>query len=356
MPQQADSPHIHLPDLSPAELHDSMVRQCGSGLPRFHANQILEWVYRRHAITFDDMTNLPADLRRQLEAHYTILRSSVAQRQEASDGTTKLLLRWPAGGTTECVLIPSAERLTACISTQIGCPVKCAFCASGVDGLQRNLTAGEIVEQALRLAALGAEAGRRLSNIVFMGLGEPLANYHATVRALKTINHDWGLAIGARKITISTVGLPTQIRRLADEDLQVTLALSLHAPTDELRQQLIPWAQRVTIRELIEACRYYFERSGREVTLEYILLDGVNNLPLHAEQLAGISKQMRSNVNLIPYNEVPELGFKRPTSGSVSSFADLLQRRGVNAHVRHSRGRDIDAACGQLRRRHTQQG
>ena len=354
MPEQTDSPRIHLPDLSPADLHDSIVQQCGAGVPRFHANQILEWVYRRHVMNFDDMTNLPADLRRQLADNYVVLRSEVAQRQDASDGTTKLLLRWPAGGTTECVLIPSAERMTACISTQIGCPVKCAFCASGIDGLQRNLAAGEIVEQALRLAALGAGAGRRLSNVVFMGLGEPLANYDATVGALRTINHDWGLGIGARRITISTVGLPSQIRRLANEELQVTLALSLHAPTDELRQQLIPWAERVTIGDLIEAGRYYFERSGREVTLEYILLDGVNNLPLHAEQLAGISRKMRSNVNLIPYNEVPDLEFKRPSSASVSSFEAHLQRLGVNAHVRRSRGQDIDAACGQLRRRYTQ--
>ncbi len=331
-----------------------MARECGSNVARFRATQICDWIYRHHVTRFEEMANLPADLRETLVRRYVIVQSETVVEQRSTDGTHKMLLRWRSGGTTECVFIPSEDRVTACISTQVGCPVKCAFCASGLGGLDRNLSVGEIVEQAWRIAALCASLGRRLSNVVFMGLGEPLANYDATVGALRTINASWGLAIGARKITISTVGLPSQMKRLANEDLQITLALSLHAPTDELRRELIPWADRVSIDELVEACRHYFERTGREVTLEYILLDGVNNLPRHAEQLAGVSKRMRSNVNLICYNQVAESGFKRPTNESVAQFAAVLSARGVNCNVRRSRGRDIDAACGQLRRKTAQ--
>ncbi len=348
---QTKSEPICLLNLSASELRESLAQRCGSEPPDYRVNQILEWVYTHKVSSFDEMTNLPAELRRQLSSSYATLQSEVAQQQNSSDGTRKLLLRWPEGGTSECVLIPGKDRMTACISTQVGCAVKCVFCASGIDGLERNLSAGQMVEQALRLSALSEELGRRLSNVVFMGLGEPLANYDAALRALHNINASWGLGIGARKITISTVGLPSQMKRLAHENLQITLALSLHAPTDELRQQLIPWARRVTIDELVDACCYYFDRTSREVTLEYILLDGVNNLPSHAEQLAAVSTRMRSNVNLIPFNEVADLHFKRPSDESTSRFAASLRRCGVNCHVRRSRGGDIDAACGQLRRR-----
>ncbi len=346
-----ESRPISLLDLSEGELHESLTRECRSDVPRFRATQICEWIYRHQVTRFEEMANVPAALRKTLARRYAIVQSETVTEQRSTDGTHKLLLRWRSGGTTECVFIPSEDRVTACISTQVGCPVKCTFCASGLGGLERNLSVGEIVEQAWRIAGLCASLGRRLSNVVFMGLGEPLANYNATVGALRTINASWGLAIGARRITISTVGLPGQMRRLADEDLQITLAVSLHAPTDELRRELSPWADRVSIDELIDACRYYFDRTGREVTLEYILLDGVNNLPRHAEQLASLSKRMRSNVNLICYNEVAEMAFKRPTDESVARFAAVLSERGANCNVRRSRGRDIDAACGQLRRK-----
>jgi len=349
-----ESQPISLLNLSEGQLHESLAHECGSHVPRFRATQICEWIYRHRVTRFEEMANVPADLREALVRRYVIVQSEAVVEQRSTDGTHKILLRWRSGGTTECVLIPSEDRVTACISTQVGCPVKCTFCASGLGGLERNLSVGEIVEQAWRIAGLCASLGRRLSNVVFMGLGEPLANYDATVGALRTINASWGLGIGARKITISTVGLPGQMRRLAGEDLQITLALSLHAPTDELRRELIPWADRVSIDELVAACRHYFDRTGREVTLEYILLDGVNNLPRHAEQLAGVSKRMRSNVNLICYNEVAESGFKRPTNESVALFAAVLSERGVNCNVRRSRGRDIDAACGQLRQKTSQ--
>jgi 23S rRNA (adenine2503-C2)-methyltransferase len=319
------------------------------GEPGYRAKQVLEWVYERRVNRFDDMSNVPKRLRGALDATYRLFQGDIIAEQRATDGTRKLLLEWAAGGRTECVLIPDERRQTACISTQVGCPVGCVFCASGIGGLERNLAAAEIVEQALRLATLAAP--ERLSNIVFMGLGEPLANYSETLTAVRVINAEWGLNIGARKITISTVGLPSQMRRLADEQLQVTLALSLHAPTDELRRELIPWARSISIDELVDASRYYFEQTGREVTLEYVLLGGVNDGPSHARALARVADQMRCNVNLIRYNPVDGLPYRRPTSEAAAAFQSVLRDAGVNVHVRKSRGLDIDAACGQLRRR-----
>jgi 23S rRNA (adenine2503-C2)-methyltransferase len=320
--------------------------------PPYRAEQILRWIYREHATAWEQMSNLSKGLRERLSAEVPIFQSQVVQKQESTDGTVKLLLRWPDGATSECVLIPEAPRNTACISTQVGCPVGCLFCASGLEGLQRNLSAGQIVEQAMRVREL-VGGDERLSNIVFMGLGEPLANYEATVQAIRTINADWGMNIGARKITVSTVGLPKQMKRLADENLQITLALSLHAPNDELRRKLIPWAERISMEALIEAGRYYFDQTGREVTLEYILLGGVNDLLEHALELAKVSRKMRSNINLIPYNPVAGLPYERPTKERVHQFVLKLRERGINAHVRKSRGLDIDSACGQLRRRET---
>jgi len=318
--------------------------------PAYRAKQILEWLYVHGVDTYDDMTNLSKSLRKTLTQELPIFNSQIVAEQESQDGTVKLLLRWPDGATSECVLIPDGDRRTACISSQVGCPVGCVFCASGLQGLQRQLSAGEIVEQAMRVRQR-CEGDNRLSNIVFMGLGEPLANYEATVQALRTINADWGLNIGARKITVSTVGLPSQMKRLADERLQITLALSLHAPTDELRQQIIPWAQRVDIDALIEACNYYFERTGREITLEYILLGGLNDQTQHAESLARHARRMRVHINLLQYNPVPDLPYRRPSDDDSDNFLSRLRDLGVNAHLRRSRGRDIDAACGQLRRR-----
>ena len=221
--------------------------------------------------------------------------------------------------------------------------------------MQRNLTAGEIVEQAMRIRLLIAAgpggSDSRLSNIVVMGMGEPLANYEQLIKALRIINAPWGLEIGARKITVSTIGLPKQIRRLAQEGLQLNLALSLHAPDDDLRCELVPWARSAPIAELIDACRYYFQTTGREVTLEYVLLDDVNTHAHYAEELAKIAKRLRANVNLLRYNPVPGLPYRRPRSEAAYEFQRRLRELGVNVHVRTSRGRDVDAACGQLRRR-----
>jgi 23S rRNA (adenine2503-C2)-methyltransferase len=254
---------------------------------------------------------------------------------------------------TECVMIPSEERRTACVSSQVGCPVGCAFCASGIGGLESNLSAGRIVEQVWRLGQLKDAKGHplgRISNVVFMGMGEPLANLGSVIPAIRTLNALWATGISARKITISTVGLPKAIEKLGAElDLPVTLALSLHAPFDDVRRELIPWAQYSTIKELLAACQRWFEKTGREITLEYTLLRGKNDRREHAEELARLAKTLRANINLIRYNEVAGMPFQRPLDDDVLEFQRVLRARGVNTHIRASRGRDIAAACGQLR-------
>jgi 23S rRNA (adenine2503-C2)-methyltransferase len=316
----------------------------------FHADQIARWIYERGVRSFEEMSDLSQRLRRELADAFDIYQADEARRAESNDGTVKWLLRWADGETSECVLIPGDRRMTACVSSQVGCPAQCRFCASGVGGLRRNLSASEIVEQALRVAAGAVAGGHRLSHVVFMGLGEPLANYDAVMQAIRVINAPWGLNIGARKITVSTVGLPKMIRRLAGEGLQIQLALSLHAPTDAARRELIPWAERISLVELTDAGRHYFEKTGREITLEYILLADVNDRPEDARQLAAFTRGLRCNVNLLRYNPVEGLPYSRPTSEQSHGFAEMLRRHGVNAHIRTSRGLDIDAACGQLRR------
>lgn len=349
----------HLLELTPEELTARLVEM---GMPRFRSKQIHEWVFAKRVSRFEEMTNLSLADRQKLAERFEIFSGEVVRRQTATDLTEKILIRWADGGLTETVMIPCdddrcddygntvvAHRRTACLSTQVGCPVGCAFCASGLEGLKGNLTAGQIVEQALRLAhALPAE--RRLTNIVFMGMGEPLANLDATVKALRVLMAPWAFHISGRKITVSTVGLPPQMKRFADLELPVTLAISLHAPNDELRKEIIPWASKIRIEQLVEAGRYYFEKTGREVTLEYIMLEGVNTLPEHSRQLAAVAKSLRANVNLIYYNEVPELPFKRPSGQTMFGFQNVLRTAHVNVHVRKSRGREIAAACGQLAR------
>lgn len=314
----------------------------------------MEWIHTRHADSFDQMTNLPKSLRAELSAHADICRGTIIHEAVANDATRKLLIEWPDNQRVETVWIPEARRHTACVSSQVGCPVGCRFCASGLDGLQRNLTTGEIVEQARhvqrRITELHGPGPDRLTHIVFMGMGEPLANYNPVINAIRILNADWGPNIGARRITLSTVGLPQQIRRLAREGLQLNLALSLHAATQELREELIPWGQ-VPLEDLVDACADYFEQTGREITLEYVLLSGVNMGTPDARGLATICRRIRCNVNLLRYNPVPGLPFRRPNAEETYDFQRDLRERGVNAHVRTSRGRDVDAACGQLRRR-----
>ena len=351
----AEAP-LRLPGVLLDELREWLTQQ---GHERYRAEQIAEWVFRRRVERFEDMTNLAKPLRAWLAERAAVACSTVLRMACSTDGTRKLLLGWPDGAAVETVWIPADDRDTVCVSSQVGCPVGCRFCASGLDGVERNLAADEIVEQVLRVARLidaegGAPArGRRatgVTNVVLMGMGEPLANYRNVVRALRILNAPWGLGLGARRITLSTVGLPKQIRLLADEGLPINLALSLHAPDDALRREIIPWAERVSVAELLDACQHYFQRTGRELTLEYVLLAGVNDRPAQARALARIARRLRANVNLLRYNPVPGLPFERPDAAAAHAFQSLLREQGVNSHIRSSRGSDVAAACGQLRR------
>ena len=315
------------------------------GMPIFAGKQVLDWIYNKQVKSVDEMTNIAKDKRKLLKERVCFRRSTCTKTQKASDGTVKKLLTWDNGTKqTETVMIPAKGRRTACVSSQVGCPVKCTFCASGLGGLEGSLTVGQIVEQVIALEESD------ISNIVFMGMGEPLTNYNAVTRAIRIINAPWGLGIGARKITLSTVGIPAAIEKLATFDIPITLALSLHAPNDSLRKELIPWARFAPIEDILKACSIYFDATGREITLEYLLIGGVNDRIAEAKELVSICKTLRCNVNLIRYNEVSELEYERPKSSQVRRFQETLTKAGVNVHIRASRGRDISAACGQLKR------
>lgn len=317
-----------------------------------------DWVYNKLVTNPAEMTNLPAIERMKLADAMTFASASVTKQQSSDDGTIKLLLTWPPStgsgqpeATAETVMIPDGDRRTACVSSQVGCPVGCKFCASGINGVKGNLSAGQIVEQVYTFNRILSARSERITNVVFMGMGEPMANYANVMQSVRIMTDPQCLGLGARRLTISTVGVPSKMRDLAHEDLPINLAISLHAPNESLRKQLIPWAEHFALPEILDAARYYFDKTGREITLEYILLSGVNDQPEHAHELVRICKTMRANVNLIRYNEVESLPFKRPKSRDVVTFQEILRDGGVNAHVRKSRGRDIDAACGQLRRK-----
>jgi 23S rRNA (adenine2503-C2)-methyltransferase len=319
--------------------------------PRFRAQQVRDWVYGKGVADPERMTNLSRADRQTLRERVSFGSAQVTAHQRSSDGTQKLLLTWEGGANAETVMIPDADRRTACVSSQVGCPVGCRFCASGMNGVKGNLTAAQIVEQVYQLNRVLEPLGERVTNVVFMGMGEPMANYANVMQAVRVLHDPKCFNIGARRITISTVGVPPKMRQLAGEELPLNLALSLHAPNEPLRKQLIPWADHFALDDILDACRYYFDQTGREITLEYILLSGVNDRPEHGRQLAGLCKTMRANVNLIRYNEVESLPYLRPRSDDVLRFQQILRDAGVNAHVRKSRGRDIEAACGQLRRK-----
>jgi len=321
------------------------------GWPAYRARQVLQWVYGRLVADATKMTNLSLPDRRILAERVALGTAQVQAAQASADGTLKLLLGWPDGSLAETVMIPEGDRFTACVSSQVGCPVGCRFCASGLDGLQGNLTAGQIVEQVFALNVELAKRGGRITHVVFMGMGEPLANYAAVMAAVRTMHDPRAMGLGARRFTISTVGVPSRIRDLAGEGLPLNLAISLHAPDEALRRELIPWARHFPLGEVMDAARHYFQVTGREVTLEYILLAGVNDRPEHARKLAELCRGLRANVNLIRYNPVPGLAFRRPAAAEAQRFQRALRERGINAHLRRSRGQDIDAACGQLRRR-----
>ncbi|OWK47438.1 23S rRNA (adenine(2503)-C(2))-methyltransferase RlmN [Fimbriiglobus ruber] len=319
------------------------------GQPPMRVRQVLGWVVERRATSFDEMSDLPKDLRSQLAEAFTVFGTSVARHLAARDGTHKLLISTRDNHNIECVLIQDGGRHTACVSTQVGCGMGCVFCASGLNGVARNLTPGEIVEQLVLLRNLTAP-DRRLTHVVVMGMGEPLANLENLLDALAVAGDKNGLGIGARHVTISTVGLPPKIRRLADLGKQYHLAISLHAPNNTLRTEIVPTNNKTGIPEILAAADYFFEKTGRQVTFEYVVLGGLNDKPIHARQLQGLLCGRKAHVNLIPWNDVEGLPYKRPRDTDLKSFIEELRRNGVSVTVRHRKGSEIDAACGQLRR------
>lgn len=318
-----------------------------AGEKKFRATQILEWVYQRGAESLDAMHNLSKSLRESQAGRWAVRTTALAHRVESSDGTIKYLIRCADGQQVESVLIPEGERRTLCISSQVGCAMGCGFCATGTMGLLRNLTPAEIVEQVLWARAdLG---GRNPSNVVFMGMGEPLANFEALERAIRILNAPWGVGLGARRITVSTVGLPDRIRDLANLDLEVNLAISLHAATDALRNTLVPPNAQIGLLPIMDAADDYYRIRGRRVTFEYVLLDGVNDSPAQAQQLVDLLDGRGTLVNVLPMNPVTGLPYRYPAKERVQAFTDVLEAAGVTFTLRRRRGNDIAAACGQLR-------
>jgi 23S rRNA (adenine2503-C2)-methyltransferase len=319
------------------------------GHKAFRAAQIRKWVFEGRASDFEAMSDLPKALRAEFAAEFSLWTSKTARHLQSADGTEKLLLELSDGGRIECVLLRDDDRRTICISTQVGCAMGCVFCASGLDGVDRNLTSGEIVEQMLLLQRL-LPADERLSHIVVMGMGEPLANLDQLLPALDEASADDGLGISHRRITISTVGLPKQIDRLCELNTRYHLAVSLHAPNDRLRNEIVPVNKNLGLPEILAAADRYFEVSGRRLTFEYVLLAGVNDQPSSARELASLLQNRTALLNVIPYNPVAGLPYKTPSANAVNRFRDILVEAGINVKFRQRKGDEINAACGQLRR------
>ncbi len=322
----------------------------------YRAKQILEWIYVKRVTAIDDMTNLPASLRTTLNEKFVVSQSEVVTVQGSKDTTRKFLYKLADGRYVESVLIPAspalygerADRRTICVSSQVGCAYACKFCASGLAGFTRNLDAGEIVTQ---LLATEAETGEKINNIVFMGMGEPLANFKNLTKAIEIINAHWGMNIGARHFTVSTSGLAPVIKKLADIPIQVRLAISLHGATDEVRNKIMPVNEKWNIAELFEALHYWRSRKKQKITFEFILIKGINDSLEQAAILAKRAKELDAKVNLIPYNTVEGLEWERPPNRRCEAFKKILVEAGVIATLRLEKGHDIDAACGQLRLR-----
>ncbi|MGB0655595.1 MAG: 23S rRNA (adenine(2503)-C(2))-methyltransferase RlmN [Pirellulales bacterium] len=341
--QPNNQPHVLDPEFDlPAWLSNA-------GQPAWRAKAIYRWLHARRAESFSDMTDLPNDLRLQLESEMQIWTTTIARHQVAEDGTEKLLLQLYDKQQIECVLLRDGIRRTVCISSQVGCAMGCVFCASGLDGVIRNLTTGEIIEQLLRLTRLLPE-DERLSHIVVMGMGEPLANLDRLLPALAVAQSPEGLGISQRRITISTVGLPSAIDRLCEENPGYHLAVSLHAADDLLRTKLVPVNKSIGIDAILAAADRYWETSGRRLTFEYVLLGNLNDSPDNARALARFLGKRAALVNVIPYNAVAGLPWEEPTDASRERFLDVLRNAGVNVQTRRRKGSRIDAACGQLRR------
>jgi 23S rRNA (adenine2503-C2)-methyltransferase len=338
--EQYDIKSLYLPELEQA------LKVMGQ--PAFRGKQIYEWLHVKLATGYGEMTNLPKDLRLKLEENYPITAlEEVDSLHSEADGTVKYLFRLPDDRVIESVLMRYHHGNSVCISSQVGCRMGCKFCASTIGGRERDLLPSEMLDQIYRIQAL---SGERVSNVVVMGTGEPLDNYDNLIRFLRMLTDERGLNISARNITVSTCGLPDKIRDLAKENLAVTLALSLHAPNNEIRRKLMPVAMQYELSEVMEAFRYYYEETGRRLTFEYSLVDGINDEEEHARELCRLVKGLNCHVNLIPVNPIKERNYRKSENKKIQNFKNILEKNRINVTIRREMGADIDAACGQLRK------
>ncbi len=345
----APSRLINLFGLDRAQLRETFAQM---GEKPFRADQVMQWIYRRGSDSFDDMTNISKDLRLRMAEHFFIRTPELVTEQVSADGTRKWVLRLDGGNAIETVYIPEEGRATLCISSQVGCAMDCSFCSTAQQGLNRNMTTAEIIAQvwfAARTLGGDFQNERVISNIVFMGMGEPLANYNAVLPAIRILLDDFGFGLSKRRVTVSTSGLVPFMDRLRG-DVDTALAVSLHAPNDELRNQLVPINRKYPIADLLEACRRYTEGKDRKthIVYEYVMLDGINDKPEHARALARLLGDMPAKVNLIPFNPFPQAQYRRSKPEVIQAFAKILRDRRIVATTRKTRGDDIDAACGQL--------
>lgn len=341
---------INKMDIKSMTLEELQKRLEELGEKAFRAKQIYQWMHERLAAGYEDMSNLSKDLREKLQTEEKLVKLNIVQVQESAiDGTRKYLFELPDGNVVESVWMKYHHGNSVCISSQVGCRMGCRFCASTLDGLERNLLPSEMLEQ---IYSIIRHTGERVSNIVVMGTGEPMDNYDNILRFLRLISDDKGQNISQRNITVSTCGIVPNMRRLAEEKLQITLALSLHATTDEKRKQLMPIANKYSLKEVIDACKYYFEKTGRRITFEYSLVAGVNDTKEDAKELVDLIKGMNCHVNLIPVNPIKERNYKQSNKEQIQKFRAAVEKSGISATVRREMGRDIDGACGQLRRKH----
>jgi 23S rRNA (adenine2503-C2)-methyltransferase len=340
-------------DLSSGDLRSFFA---GNNEKPFRGNQVFDWLWKKQCASFEEMTDIPKDVRKLLKSHFTFHRAVSSIAQESRDGTVKVGFRLHDGAVVEGVLIPSGGRYTACVSSQVGCPLACRFCATGRMGFTRNLAAAEIFDQAFSLNSMahertGSPAG--LSNLVYMGMGEPLLNYENVKRSVEMITSAGGMGMSPQRITISSLGIPKIIKRLADDRLKCHFALSLHAASDEKRNLLVPFNLKNPVKELKEAMKYYHTKAGKRFTIEYILFKDVNDTASDAAELAAFCRNFPVKINLLEYNEVNGTGLFRAGPERLRAFADFLEKKNMVVNIRKSRGKDIDAACGQLAGRMT---
>lgn len=331
------------------QLHELKEWLTNNGEKPFRAEQIYDWLYKKRITSFEDMNNLSKSLREKLSENFQITTLKTVIKQSSSDGTIKFLFELHDGYSIETVLMRHDYGNSVCVTTQVGCRIGCTFCASTLGGLKRHLEAGEIVAQVVTVQQALDETDERVSSVVIMGIGEPFDNYDNMMSFLKIINHDKGLMIGARHITVSTSGIVPKIYQFADENMQINFAISLHAPNTELRSRLMPINRAYKLDDLMKSVRYYIDKTGRRISFEYGLFGGVNDSVEHAEELASLLKGLKCHVNLIPVNYVPERDYVRTPKDKIFAFEKTLKNRGINVTIRREQGHDIDAACGQLR-------